>query len=80
MDQISKVIPNEYILEYSSAVALLYIKKYWSKTFHKFKIHSIANINFFSMMDDHSRQAKGLWRTLIPLWYISISLQGYREC
>ena len=40
---------NEYILEYSSAVAQMYITKYLSKTFHKFKIHFIANINFFSM-------------------------------
>ena len=27
-DQITNVIPNEYILEYSAAVALMYITKY----------------------------------------------------
>ena len=36
----------------------MYITKYLSKTFHNFKIHAIANINFFSMMNDYNCQAK----------------------
>ena len=36
-------------LKYSAAVASMYITKYYSKTFHKFKIHSIAYINIVGM-------------------------------
>ena len=32
------------------------------------------------MRNDHNCKAKGLWRNLIFLWHISISLHGYREC
>ena len=42
----TNVIHNEYMLEYSAAVALTYITKYYSKTFHKFKIYYFAYINF----------------------------------
>ena len=32
------------------------------------------------MRNDYQRQAKVLWRNLIPLWHIFISLHGYRDC
>ena len=35
---------------------------------------------YFRMMNDCHCQAKGLWRNLILLKHISISLHGYREC
>ena len=45
----------------------MYIKKYLSKTFHNFKIHSIANINFLVWGMTIICQAKCLWRNLILL-------------
>ena len=54
MDEITNVILYDYILEYSAAVALMFVTKYLSKTFCKFKIHTIANINFFGMRYDHN--------------------------
>ena len=36
-------------LEYSAVVALMYITKYLAKTFHKFKIHYLVNMNYFNM-------------------------------
>ena len=71
--QITNVILNDYILKYSAAVALIYITKYQSKTFQKFKIHSVAKIDFCGMRNDHNHQAKGLWRILIRLWHISVT-------
>ena len=48
----------------------VYVRTTNPKPFHKFKIHSIANINFFSIRNDQNRQAKGLWRNFILLWHI----------
>ena len=61
-------------LKYSSAVTLMYITKYSFKTFQKIKTQSTANTNL------PSRQGKDPRRNLIPLWHISISQHGHREC
>ena len=45
-------------LEYSAAVALMYITKYYSKTFHYFKINSIANIDFLVWGMANSKKKK----------------------
>ena len=55
----TNVIPNEYILGYSAAFALMYIKKYLYKIFHDFKIQSIANINFLEQSISNSQMGMG---------------------
>ena len=37
-DKITNVIANDYILKYSATGAVIYITKYYSKIFNKFKI------------------------------------------
>ena len=42
----------------------MYLTKYWSKTFRKFKMQYKANVYIFDTRNDHNRQAKGLCRIL----------------
>ena len=58
----------------------MYITKYYSKTLHNFKLHSIANFNFLVWGMTLNFQVKRLWRNFILLEHISISLHGYWEC
>ena len=59
----------------------MYITQYKSKTFHDFKIHSIANINIFSMSKHYNLSSQRFMTELnSPETHIYISLHGYREC
>ena len=53
--KLTTVIPKyNYTLKYSAADALMYLTKYYSKTFLKFKMQSKANTYFFGMTNDHN--------------------------